>query len=727
MKHTSNYNLNMPDNSDFYDVEHMNENMEIIDSKLMENASNIAKHDINVLKNICPYEATGVFTDEIIYLEKLNFATVKRDEPLTISYDCINVNGNSNERSIIWTIFDSEGNIAGSFIIPFKDGERVYHTCNELKEAAVLTCLLKSSVNNDYVNIDNIQVEVGDKATAFEKFGGSTNLSLSYQIMKLDSTQQKMVEKTEKIDAIDASLSDYNLNSVFNGELMNGYYDHTTIEFKEDSTGLASTRYECKPGDPVRIFINYSFQSIWDGLLGIVFWDKSNNIILISQTSNSNTHYIFAPDDAYYCAFYVKSNEDMRGGMFTDFRFYIGNNIDKIGMIEDEVKELKEQQGGSEGFEKLNADFLTLKSGYTAGGKNLVNPNYIVQGGINGDGVGVADVTKVRTIFIAVESNTTYAFQINTEVLLHRIYEYNDNLNIVTNTAVIDDTSKIITTSSSTKYVKLLIRKSDNSTIVPSEVTSLMMEKNSAVTSYESYMQSVKKISEDLIPYKLSDMFNGILLSGYYSGGNHIGSSTSVCSLKYDCNPGEAVTVKYPSSDILLAIVFWNATQGHIATYTKRNSNEFTIIAPENAKYCAFYMQKISGSISPSTAKMFKLYIGNTIEALKGELINRVFIESADSNYVMAGSNKKLAFSTSPYSFFIVKNNADTTSIKLKLYNADGSLVTSGNYMVLISARDGSTSDITVGYISSNVLDTGIQLSGATATNYAVVIIPLPN
>lgn len=39
MTHTENYNLNMPDNNDFFDVEHMNDNMEAIDTAI---------HDIEV-------------------------------------------------------------------------------------------------------------------------------------------------------------------------------------------------------------------------------------------------------------------------------------------------------------------------------------------------------------------------------------------------------------------------------------------------------------------------------------------------------------------------------------------------------------------------------------------------------------------------------------------------------------------------------------------------------
>ena len=39
MTHTENYNLNMPDDDDFFDAEHMNENMETIDT---------AMHDMEV-------------------------------------------------------------------------------------------------------------------------------------------------------------------------------------------------------------------------------------------------------------------------------------------------------------------------------------------------------------------------------------------------------------------------------------------------------------------------------------------------------------------------------------------------------------------------------------------------------------------------------------------------------------------------------------------------------
>ena len=34
MTHTENYNLNMPDDDDFFDAEHMNENMETIDTTM---------------------------------------------------------------------------------------------------------------------------------------------------------------------------------------------------------------------------------------------------------------------------------------------------------------------------------------------------------------------------------------------------------------------------------------------------------------------------------------------------------------------------------------------------------------------------------------------------------------------------------------------------------------------------------------------------------------------
>lgn len=90
------------------------------------------------------------------------------------------------------------------------------------------------------------------------------------------------------------------------------------------------------------------------------------------------------------------------------------------------------------------------------------------------NGQPIASTTRVRSPFITVEPNTTYRFEIQDDLLLYELYEYTSSQGYIKYTTI-QNTKAILTTGSTTRFMRLLIRKPDDTTITPAQVTDKSM------------------------------------------------------------------------------------------------------------------------------------------------------------------------------------------------------------------------------------------------------------
>ena len=121
----------------------------------------------------------------------------------------------------------------------------------------------------------------------------------------------------------------------------------------------------------------------------------------------------------------------------------------------------------------------------TRTGKNLLNQSDFVHGSISGTGADFNSNTRLRSPFVMVESGKTYSVQCNSELLIYEMHRYDASKNWLGRTAS-NRVSSTFTVDSDTRYMKFLVRKSNNAAIELNELTAFQLEEGN-VTSYEPY------------------------------------------------------------------------------------------------------------------------------------------------------------------------------------------------------------------------------------------------
>ena len=126
---------------------------------------------------------------------------------------------------------------------------------------------------------------------------------------------------------------------------------------------------------------------------------------------------------------------------------------------------------------------------------NIADQSKCVQGSISGSGADTTSTTRLRSTFISVEPNKTYACGVNSTLLFYEADFYNGAYTWLSNYQV-NATTGTFTTPSGCWFLKCLVRKSDNSNITPSELTGLYVRKKSEFTGYKPYEMSNAKLTE---------------------------------------------------------------------------------------------------------------------------------------------------------------------------------------------------------------------------------------
>lgn len=129
--------------------------------------------------------------------------------------------------------------------------------------------------------------------------------------------------------------------------------------------------------------------------------------------------------------------------------------------------------------------------------KNLYDQSTLEQGSFNAQGKPQASDARIRTPFIPVESLTRYAVSLgDSNIVLYEVFEYDENKNYLVEHSY-GTQSFDRTMGSTTKFFRFSLKKSDNSNLTPSDVTTLQMEKGETPTTYEPY-NPLTDISEQL-------------------------------------------------------------------------------------------------------------------------------------------------------------------------------------------------------------------------------------
>ena len=108
-------------------------------------------------------------------------------------------------------------------------------------------------------------------------------------------------------------------------------------------------------------------------------------------------------------------------------------------------------------------------------GKTVFYPMDIEQGTISGTGYNTNSTTRIRTaVRKAVSPSTEYKIKVNSEVQIYEVHEYTDLTGASTHLTV-NASEYTFTTKSTTNYLRILFRYSNNATITPSAITELQV------------------------------------------------------------------------------------------------------------------------------------------------------------------------------------------------------------------------------------------------------------
>ena len=121
-------------------------------------------------------------------------------------------------------------------------------------------------------------------------------------------------------------------------------------------------------------------------------------------------------------------------------------------------------------------------------GKNLIGD--IQQGGIDATtGAETSANTRVRTGFIEVLSNTTYAVAVNSDnsnLVVFHVIEYDENKTYISASGK-NIATATQTTGATTKYIRITSRNTTNANITPTDLSKWQCEQGNQATTYAPY------------------------------------------------------------------------------------------------------------------------------------------------------------------------------------------------------------------------------------------------
>ena len=146
--------------------------------------------------------------------------------------------------------------------------------------------------------------------------------------------------------------------------------------------------------------------------------------------------------------------------------------------------------------------------------RNMANNAGIRQGSFNGQGQETSANTRIRTGYIGALPNTQYGIQTNYSTLqIYEVHEYTSSQTFIKYTSV-NNSSTILKTSSTTGYIRVLMRYSDNRILTPDEGAKLQVERGEKLSAYSPNQAYSERI---IVPfYSYNDLGTATTDSAFF-------------------------------------------------------------------------------------------------------------------------------------------------------------------------------------------------------------------
>ena len=298
------------------------------------------------------------------------------------------------------------------------------------------------------------------------------------------------------------------------------------------------------------------------------------------------------------------------------------------------------------------------------GGKNLLDPATLEQGGIAEDGTDTVNSRRVRTGYMPVEAGKKYTISATGLTCFMHFYDANKG-NIAENKG-----STNITAPEGSAYARCFFRNSDSTDIVPFDVTNAQFEQSASATSYQPYsnIRPIDGTSAVNVWRTGKNLFDSTFVSG-----NVDASSGSITKYDYTTNriisgfielmPGKySISCKEGKQS---TIYFYESADTSTYVYAERlgswtnNPRSFTL----TNKRCAVIVLRNSdnSNITASDVTEFQLEVGETASEYSpytGQTYNIIFPALGKNLLNVNATNTDNGY----VSGFFLNENGGTTS-----------------------------------------------------------------
>lgn len=272
-------------------------------------------------------------------------------------------------------------------------------------------------------------------------------------------------------------------------------------------------------------------------------------------------------------------------------------------------------------FGELNSNLDDLSYGDTNGGKNILN----IQNPVT--------VTSAwfKSFFFKCKKNTTYTVSFNV-----KSYTVAFNAVIYTKTERLSEYSanNKITFNSGNNDELYLYLYSGNGSVGTTVYSNVQIEKGSKVTEYEPYIPSVKILAdevstqnESLEDYGLNNVFDDEYKEGFYESDGSYYSNPQWKTTKNSLivSSGNLLSVNLDSIPTYARIVYFNDNNTFVSYEDFNSVKNAKLTVPSGAT--KYYI-----SMFPNTCNIESIYINNSIDEIKNDLVNIDIVANSNLN-----------------------------------------------------------------------------------------------
>lgn len=299
------------------------------------------------------------------------------------------------------------------------------------------------------------------------------------------------------------------------------------------------------------------------------------------------------------------------------------DDVNLLGLLEEKAQASASVCAFSDGADDVPTKSLVVTIPPTLSGvssltekqteKTIFYPMDIEQGSISGSGYNSESIYRIRTAERkAVTPSTQYKIKVNSEVQIYEVHEYADLTGSSTHLTA-NSSEYTFTTKSTTNYLKILFRYSNNTAITPSAITELQVTDGDFYwktytaslgrTIYGGQADIVNGACEPInwldVPERAEMTRNGII-SSVSSDGTITASGQSTGNGDIPITLGTSINLK-GGETYTFSIIGTDTRSGSVYVYFAGGS----YISISNANHSGTYTPSADQTITGVTLRMF--------------------------------------------------------------------------------------------------------------------------